>query len=179
MPMVEISEDSAPNEGDWACLRGWTGEAFQSAARLPISFTYDGNAVRGLPDDWHPVRQQRRLSSTVSETVFRGRHGPSGLEASVEVISYDDYPVVEWTAWFTNPTDRPSAILERPLALDASFRGQGLSCATATAISPAKTAMSGNRPRWPAWTESGCGRTWAARATAPFPISACCSSTAV
>ena len=57
--------------------------------------------------------------------MFRGRHEPTGLEASVEVVSYDDYPVVEWTAWFTNPTDSPSAILERPLALDASFRGDG------------------------------------------------------
>jgi alpha-galactosidase len=123
--MAKHPEDPAPNEEDWACLRAWAQEPFRAAANLPISFCYDGEPVRGLPDNWRPGRHSRRLSSTVTETVFRGRHEPSGLEASIEVVSYDDYPVVEWTTWFTNPTDRRSAILERPLALDASFRGKG------------------------------------------------------
>lgn len=125
--MAEIAqhpEDPAPREQDWACLRGWAQELFDSAQHLPVSFSYDGTAVSGLPDSWQPRRHRRRVSSSVTETVFRARHEATGLEASVEVVSYDDYPVVEWTAWFNNPMNSRSAMLERPLALDASFRGQ-------------------------------------------------------
>jgi alpha-galactosidase len=123
--MAKHPEDPAPSEEDWACLRGWTRELFDAAEHLPVSFSYDGEPLHGLPDDWHPGRHSRRVSSTITETGFRGRHRPTGLEASIEVVTYDDYPVVEWTTWFTNPTDTASPILERPLALDASFSGEG------------------------------------------------------
>jgi alpha-galactosidase len=123
--MAKHPEDPAPNEEDWACLRAWTQGLFDAPDHLPVSFSYDGEPLRGLPGTWRPSRHTRRVSSTITEGVFRGRHQPSGLEASIEVVTYDDYPVVEWTAWFTNPTDRASFILERPLALDASFRGEG------------------------------------------------------
>jgi alpha-galactosidase len=123
--MAKHPEDPAPREEDWACLRSWAQDLFQTARHLPTSFSYDGTSVRGLPDSWQPRTHTQRVSSTVTQTVFRGRHEPTGLEASVEVVSYDDYPVVEWTAWFINPNDSPSAVLERPLALDALFRGDG------------------------------------------------------
>ncbi|HXW80242.1 MAG TPA: alpha-galactosidase [Acidimicrobiales bacterium] len=123
--MAKHSEDPAPREQDWVRLRSWAGELFDAAEHLPVSFCYDGEAVHGLPDSWRPARQSRRVSSTITETVFRGRHQSSGLEASIEVVTYDDYPVVEWTTWFTNPTDGPSSILEGPLALDARFSGEG------------------------------------------------------
>jgi len=42
---------------------------------LPIAFTYDGEAVTGIPMDWKPLSRQRRIDANIVETVF-GAHDP-------------------------------------------------------------------------------------------------------
>ena len=118
-----INEDPAPGAPDWDRLRTWTDNLFCDAAALPISFFYAGEAIHGLPDEWRPSRQFARVTSRVTQTVYRGTHPRSPLELRVEVIGYDDYPIVEWTAWFTNLGDRPSEVIERPRPIDTVFTG--------------------------------------------------------
>ena len=37
----------------------------------------------------------------------------------MECAEYQDYPVVEWVAWFTNTGDKPTPVIRDILAMDA------------------------------------------------------------
>ena len=82
--------------------REWTGRFLSDPAELPISFVFDGKAVKGIPPEWEPARSRRRVDANIIETVFEGAEAGSGLELRVECTEYQDYPVVEWVAWFSN-----------------------------------------------------------------------------
>jgi alpha-galactosidase len=57
------------------------------------------------------------------EKVYEGRDPDTGLGLRVEVIRYQDFPVVEWTAWLTNHSAEPTPIVQDLLGLDADFAG--------------------------------------------------------
>ena len=97
---------------------------FEQSSTFPLSFVYGGSLLRGIPAQWSPRRSFRRFGSTIVETAYEGRDPETGLGVRVEVIRYLDFPVVEWTAWFTNHSDRPSPRLQDLVALDASFEGR-------------------------------------------------------
>jgi alpha-galactosidase len=103
--------------------RAWTSRLFSNPAEVPIAFTLNGKPVRGIPANWNPTSRKRRLDANMVETVFEGREPKSGLKVRVECVEYFDYPVVEWTAWFTNEERKTTPILSDILALDATFEG--------------------------------------------------------
>jgi alpha-galactosidase len=103
--------------------REWTGRFLSGAGSLPVSFTLDGKAVTGIPSGWKPTMRKRRLDATMVETVFEGREPDTGLILRIECVEYADYPVVEWTAWFTNTGSRPTPILSDVRAMDGAFAG--------------------------------------------------------
>jgi len=96
---------------------------FASPASLPIAFALDGRPLTGIPADWNPSARRRRLDASLVETVFEGTDPATGLDVRAECIEYSDYPIVEWTAWFTNTGSRPTPILRDILALDGVFEG--------------------------------------------------------
>lgn len=108
---------------DMAKIREWTGRFLSGPTEIPISFKLDGKAVTGIPDAWQPVSRKRRIDANIVETVFEGRKGRTGLGIRVECVEYLDYPVVEWTAWFTNTGSKPTPVLSDILALDGVFQG--------------------------------------------------------
>ena len=112
---------SLTDPADMAKSREWTGRFMSSPAGLPISFMLDGKAVAGIPAEWQPVFRKRRIDANIIETIFEGREAKTGLSLRVECAEYLDYPVVEWTAWFTNTGDRPTPIISDILALDGAF----------------------------------------------------------
>ncbi len=103
--------------------RAWAERFFSAAADLPISFVLDGKAMGGIPEEWQPVSNRRRIDANISETVFEGNHPTTGLNVRVECTEYMDYPVVEWVAWFTNKGREPTPVISDILAMDATFRG--------------------------------------------------------
>ena len=117
-------DDPSVREEDWAQLRGWTGSWFESSENLPISFIYADEHVHGIPASWQPRVHRRRTTSTVVETEFRGQHPQGALEVRLDLISYLDYPVLEWTAWFTNVAHQPNPTLADVLAFDACLAGE-------------------------------------------------------
>lgn len=96
---------------------------FSSAADLPISFVFDGEAVRGIPEEWRPTSRSRRIDANMRETVFEGADPGTGLNLRVECTEYTDYPVWEWVAWFTNKANEPTPVIRDILALDGTFLG--------------------------------------------------------
>jgi alpha-galactosidase len=116
-----IDGDTRPE--DMQQSRIWTSRFLSSPSAIPISFTFDGKPVRGIPPEWSPTSRKRRIDANMVETVFEGREPKSGLCIRVECVEYADYPVVEWTAWFTNKGKAPTPLLEDILGLDGIFEG--------------------------------------------------------
>ena len=108
---------------DMGKARKWAGRFLDGPTRLPISFGYGGKPVHGIPADWQPTSHKRRIDANLVETVFEGRDPATGLKIRVEGVEYQDYPVVEWTAWLTNTGDAPTPIISDLLGLDGLFAG--------------------------------------------------------
>lgn len=110
---------------DMAKSRAWAGSFFSKAADLPISFTYGGNAIHGLPETWQSGSgsHRRRIDANISETVFEGTDIKTGLNVRVECQAYYDYPVVEWVAWFTNQGNAPTPLLSEIRIMDGTIAG--------------------------------------------------------
>jgi alpha-galactosidase len=109
---------------DWERFGTFVDGLFDESSTFPLSFVYDGTLLRGIPAEWSPRRSFRRFGSTIVETAYEGRDPGTGLGVRVEVVRYLDFPVVEWTAWFTNHSDRPSPRLQDVGALEADFDGR-------------------------------------------------------
>ncbi len=103
--------------------REWTGRFISGLAELPISFVFDGGATSGIPPEWQPVTSRRRVDANIIETVFEGTEAGSGLNLRVECTEYQDYPVVEWVAWFSNKGHETTPVISDILAVDGAFTG--------------------------------------------------------
>jgi alpha-galactosidase len=103
--------------------RAWTDQLLTSPEHLPFSFTYGGRLFAGLPLDWHPRAHHRRFDANLVETAYEGNDAATGLSVRIECLQYQDFPVVEWTVWFSNQGDEPTPLLQNILALDSTFRG--------------------------------------------------------
>ncbi len=108
---------------DLARSRAGAARFIADAASLPLAFILAGQRYTGLPAAWQPVAQRRQVDARLTETVFTGQDPQSGLRLRVECWEYHDYPVVEWTAWFTNAGAAPAPILSDLLVLDGVFAG--------------------------------------------------------
>jgi alpha-galactosidase len=96
---------------------------FSSPINLPISFIFDGKPIHGIPKEWQPTSIRRQIDSNISETVFEGNDLVTGLNIKIECTEYNDYPVVEWVAWFTNKGNKPTPVISDILSIDESFQG--------------------------------------------------------
>ncbi len=105
----------------------WVERYLSAPARLPISFTFDGKTITGIPDEWEVSTAEQRGTAGVKETVFAGTDEETGLNVRVECIEYLDCPVTEWTVWFTNTGTEPTPILSDILAFDGVLQGQAAS----------------------------------------------------
>lgn len=115
MPVTQIEDMSRSRE--------WAGRFFSAAANLPISFVFDGKAIRGIPSEWQPVSNTRRIDANITETAFECNDAKTGLNVRVEYTEYRDYPVVEWVAYFTNKGHETTPIISDILAMDGTFNG--------------------------------------------------------
>src|SRR5215211_5137860 len=98
--------------------RAWATQYLSDAAHLPISFTYGGQAIKGIPSAWQPVARTHRIDANITETIYEGADPNTGLQIRVDCTQYFDYPVVEWVAWFTNRGQEDTPLLEDILALN-------------------------------------------------------------
>ena len=103
--------------------REWAGRFISGPGSLAVSFVFDERAVSGIPEDWQPAARRRRIDANIRETVFEGNDAGTGLNVRVECTEYQDYPVVEWVAWFTNKGSETTPVIRDILAMDGTFRG--------------------------------------------------------
>jgi alpha-galactosidase len=83
---------------------------------LPFSFRYGGQPSAELLKTWVFRRQSQGAAHTLTWTDPR-----TGLEVRARVVTYPDFPVVEWTLYFRNTSSSSTPILEDIQALDTRF----------------------------------------------------------
>jgi alpha-galactosidase len=108
---------------DMSRSQAWAKHFFSDAGDLPISFVLDGRAVAGIPKEWCPVSRRRRIDANIFEVIFEGNDSRTGLNVRVECMEYQDYPVLEWVAWFTQKGHTSTPVISDILALDGTFTG--------------------------------------------------------
>lgn len=60
LAIADISPATTP--ADMEQSRAWAARYLADAAALPISFTYDGKVISGIPATWQPVTQRAALT---------------------------------------------------------------------------------------------------------------------
>lgn len=83
---------------------------FASAADLPISFNYNSIPCRGVPADFHPRWETRRIDACLQQTIVTGMNS-DGVEIRVEMIEYLDFPAYEILAFFTNRSNSDTSVI--------------------------------------------------------------------
>jgi alpha-galactosidase len=96
------------------------------SAEAPFSFRYRGRASGEFLSGWKVARSQQRLEGgkTRHTVVYSEPGGP--LEARMEAVVYEGFPVVEWTVFLKNTGSAASEMIEDIQAVDTGFeRGGG------------------------------------------------------
>ncbi|HCS72722.1 MAG TPA: hypothetical protein DIW17_02465 [Clostridiales bacterium] len=87
---------------------------------FPISYRYGGKVYRGMPKN--STFEKRFLDSSMVETIISGSVEDLGVKAVC--VEYRDYPVIEWTLYFTASGYKKTLILENVNAIDMIFQGK-------------------------------------------------------
>jgi alpha-galactosidase len=95
------------------------------SADPPFSFTFDGRPSGDWLKTWTVRRESRRLDQHRTEHVSTFTGSETGLEVRWVAVVYDDFPTVEWTAYFKNTGAAATPILENILALDTTAERAG------------------------------------------------------
>ena len=90
---------------------------------FPISFTYNGRKYNGLPESWARQTRARLLDTNITGFDYTAQDPDTGLRITVECLRYKDFPVLEWTVYFTNCGIKDTPILEDAAALNGEFYG--------------------------------------------------------
>ena len=91
--------------------------------KLPVSYNYRGFVYHGLPKD--SVVSRSFIDANIIQTIYTARVGKNReLEVKAECFAYRDYPVVEWTVYFTNISENNSDILSDVKSIDTAICGK-------------------------------------------------------
>ncbi|MBP5093224.1 MAG: NPCBM/NEW2 domain-containing protein [Abditibacteriota bacterium] len=89
-------------------------------ADQPFSFVYDGKSSREILPTWNAETDVvTKGAVTTTTTVYTDPK--TSLECRLETVTYSDFPVSEWTLYFTNKGSKPSAMLKNINAMDISL----------------------------------------------------------
>lgn len=106
-------------ETDMSLCRQYAGDFFAFPEKLPISYTYGGKEYKGLPANSYVAK--RFIDANIIETTMSGVIS-GDLQVKAECTTYRDYPVVEWTVYFSCAAGREKTeILEKALGADILF----------------------------------------------------------
>lgn len=96
-------------------------QRLEAALRPPLSFRLGGRASAEFFRTGRRESSITELEGSERVGVVRYRDDVSGVTCRIEARQFRDFPVVEWTARFTNDSDRESPLLEDVRALDLAW----------------------------------------------------------
>ena len=117
---------TTPSSTEMNEARCWASAAFEGihGSKLPcsfapfFSFTYGGKESTELLETWKLNRVKRELDANRIEHTLTYTDMKTGLVVRCVGIEYRDFPVVEWTLYFKNTSDKETPILADIQAID-------------------------------------------------------------
>ena len=110
------------NKNDMSLCRKYTGKFYGCPEKFPISYIYNGKKYTGLPEN--AVILNQSLDANINKIIMTGVIDDS-LQVTAEYLIYHDYPVVEWTVYFSCASETEKTnILENVLGADIFFEGK-------------------------------------------------------
>ena len=95
---------------------------FEAKNTLPLSFSYGGKRMEGIPAEWNPSKTETQISSEITETTYIGK-SPEGLSLRVVCRKYLNFPTVEYVAYFTNEGDADTPMMEN-IRIEGTLAGK-------------------------------------------------------
>ena len=117
----------APTADELAGAQRFVAQQLASAeaAQLPFSFVYGGRPAAELLPAWTRQEQHEVLDAARARRTVVYTDPQTGLEVRCVAVQYQDFPTVEWTLYFRNPTAAATPILEDVQALDVRWQREG------------------------------------------------------
>ena len=91
------------------------------ANNIPLSFVYGGKLLSGIPQEFNPVKEVKKLDGNKTQTTFTGTDS-KGLTITAECVTYSDFSTYEWLVYFTNNGNTDTQILS-DIKLNQKFTG--------------------------------------------------------
>jgi len=88
---------------------------------LPFSFTYNGKNSSELLPTWRRTEQTRSLDPARTARQITWTDPATALEVRCDIVTYRDFPTIEWTLHFRNSSQKDTPILSDILALDLNL----------------------------------------------------------
>lgn len=96
----------------------WAAEQLgPGRSSLPFAFVYGGAPGAALLADWAIQEESQPLDDRRTQQTVTWRDDATGLAVRWVTVSYADFPVVEWTVYFTNSGATTTPLLEAIQAL--------------------------------------------------------------
>lgn len=127
VPALAASRDKA----DFAARDAWHQTSFAAAAgrrtlsRLPFSFVYGNEKSDKLLPKWKLQQSKKKLDKSRTQLTQVFTDPKTKLQVRVVVVSYGDFPIVEYTVYFKNTGTAVTPILEQIQGLDTIFTREG------------------------------------------------------
>jgi alpha-galactosidase len=112
----------APTADELAESRAWVATHWEAGAGPWFSFTYGGRPSADLLKTWKLQRASRALDSQRTQYTLTWADPKTGLVLRCVGVEYRDFPTVEWTLYFKNPSARDTPILADIRALDVQLK---------------------------------------------------------
>jgi alpha-galactosidase len=119
-----------PTSAELGRERSWTAAHFETPkdGKTPasfFSFKYDGKPSSEFLSTWNVKRASRELDKFRTEHTLTYTDPKTGLVVRCVGVEYRDFPSIEWTLYFKNPSKKDTPILSEIQAIDANFVREG------------------------------------------------------
>jgi alpha-galactosidase len=85
---------------------------------LPFSFIYDGKPSSELLKSWEVMRASREINKSATEHILLWTEPNNRLSVKCVAVEYHDFPVIEWTLYFSNKSKADTPIIQDIRVLD-------------------------------------------------------------
>ena len=149
-PLLADDLSGAVTDLDREISRSWHATNLTGQAAC-FSFKYNGKSSRDFLSDWNRTEQTSK-SGVRATTTTTFVDPASDLEIRQVTVTYDDYPVTEWTLYFRNHGSQESPVISDIQAIDSNWVRKGES---EFVLHHTKGANASRTDYWPSETRLG------------------------
>jgi alpha-galactosidase len=115
-----MAHSLAPHPREFRLRNTWFKEHFTPTAPA-FSFIYDGKSSRELLPTWRQKSSITKLDEQRAQRTLTYTDPQTGLQVRLVMVTYEDFPVVEWTVYLKNTGPADTPIIENLQALDIAL----------------------------------------------------------